>query len=86
MEKIEADFTIEATANGPEVTAKVTPQGYDGYYYCEAYEHLDPDVSLYELCYDNFMRMLSSYESFGLSANYVRDLYCRQGRATGFSL
>lgn len=81
VEKIEADFTIEATANGPEVTAKVTPQGYDGYYYCEAYEHLDPDVSLYELCYDNFMRMLSSYESFGLSANYVRDLYCRQGES-----
>ena len=79
--KIEADFTITATVNGPQVTAHVTPVDYDGYYYCEAYHtaSLTPDTDLYELCYNNFLAKLSLYQSFGMGAEEVLYVFCRQG-------
>lgn len=79
--KIEADFTITATVNGPQVTAHVTPVDYDGYYYCEAYHtaSLTPDTDLYELCYNNFLSKLSLYQQFGMGAEEVLYVYCRQG-------
>lgn len=79
--KIEADFTITATVNGPQVIAHVTPVDYDGYYYCEAYHtsSITPDTDLYELCYNNFLSKLSLYQQFGMGAEEVLYVYCRQG-------
>lgn len=78
--KIEADFDITTTVDGPSVTAHVTPQGYDGYYYVEAYEtaSLDPSVSLYDLCYQNFMSMVSLYQMLGFTADDVLAALCSQ--------
>lgn len=87
--KVEADFDITTTVDGPSVTAHVTPQGYDGYYYVEAYEtaSLDPSVSLYDLCYSNFMSLVSFYQMFGMSADDVLAALCYQGEtAWNFAL
>lgn len=81
VEKIEADFSITTTVDGPEVTAHVIPKGYDGYYCVEAYEtaSLDPDTDLYELCYSNFMSMVSFYQMLGMSADDALAALCGQG-------
>lgn len=79
--KIEADFDITATVDGPQVIAHVTPVDYDGYYYCEAYHtsSITPETDLYELCYNNFLSKLSLYQQFGMGAEEVLYVYCRQG-------
>lgn len=82
IEKVNAEFEIEAIVNGTIAEVTVRPKnGYDGYYYFEGYvtSSLDPNVPLFETCTNSFYATVLYYQSFGYSNDMILSSVCSQG-------
>lgn len=75
-------FNISAEVDGITAEVTVTPQNYEGYYYCEYYEtsSLNPDQPLLDICSTSFYdNVVSIYLTYGYTNEQILERTCSKG-------
>lgn len=80
---VDVNFDVEIEVSGATVIMNVDPGSYEGYYYMNLVEGLDPDqAAIVQTCYQIFYEDIAAYIGIGLDTETILMLVGEQGPAS----